>query len=72
VSSVQAGLIYATEPVFATVWALFLPGWFSGLAGIQYENEVLGGAFFLGAFAILLANVLAATQPQQSAGGSGA
>lgn len=59
VSPVQAGMIYATEPIFATLWALFLPGWFSSIGGISYANEVLGGAFFAGAALILGANVLA-------------
>jgi drug/metabolite transporter (DMT)-like permease len=72
VSSVQAGLIYATEPVFATLWALFLPGWFSKIAGIDYRNEVIGWAFCLGALAILLANVLVATHPPQRTQSGGA
>lgn len=58
VSPVQAGLIYATEPIFATLWALFLPGWFSALGGFSYGNENLGGPFFWGASLILGANVL--------------
>jgi drug/metabolite transporter (DMT)-like permease len=58
VSPVQAGLIYATEPVFATLWALFLPGWFSRLSGISYANESLGLSFVGGALAILCANAL--------------
>ena len=58
VSSTQAGLIYATEPVFATVWALFLPGWFSALAGVSYPNEQLSAGFLWGALLILAANGL--------------
>lgn len=58
VSSVQAGLIYATEPVFATVWALFLPGLFSWLGEIDYPNEVLGAGFVRGATMVLAANLL--------------
>jgi drug/metabolite transporter (DMT)-like permease len=67
VSSVQAGLIYASEPVFATVWALFLPGWYSGLSGITYANEVIGAAFGVGALAIVAANVLIALQAKPEA-----
>lgn len=59
VSPVQAGMIYATEPIFATLWALFLPGWFSAIGGISYPNEVLGGPFFIGGALILGANMLA-------------
>lgn len=58
VSPVQAGLIYATEPIFATLWALFLPQWFSTIGGISYSNEVLGAPFFWGASLILGANLL--------------
>ena len=58
VSATQAGLIYATEPIFATVWALFLPEWFSFLAGISYRNEVLTPAFLGGALLIVAANAL--------------
>ena len=58
VSPVQAGLIYATEPIFATLWALFLPAWFSGMSGISYPNEILTGPFYLGALLILGANLL--------------
>jgi drug/metabolite transporter (DMT)-like permease len=58
VSATRAGLIYATEPLFATLWALFLPGWFSQLAGISYPNEHLTTAFFTGAALILGANAL--------------
>ena len=67
VSSVQAGLIYASEPVFATVWALFLPSWYSALSGITYANEVIGGAFVVGALAIVAANVLIALQVKPDA-----
>lgn len=63
VSPVQAGLIYATEPVFATLWALFLPGWFSRLAEISYPDESLSLSFLGGALAIVAANLLITTQP---------
>lgn len=64
VTSTQAGLIYATEPVFATLWALFLPGWFSTLAGIAYANEHLTPPFYLGALLILAANAVIILAPQ--------
>ena len=64
VTSTQAGLIYATEPVFATLWALFLPGWFSALAGIAYANEHLTAPFYLGALLILAANAVIILAPQ--------
>jgi drug/metabolite transporter (DMT)-like permease len=58
VSSTQAGLIYATEPVFATLWALFLPGWFSALAGVSYPNEQFSKGFLVGALLMVAANGL--------------
>ena len=64
-------MIYASEPVFATVWALFLPGWYSALSGITYANEVIGGAFVVGALAIVVANVLIALQVKPDAAPSG-
>lgn len=69
VSPVQAGLIYATEPIFATLWALFLPGWLSTLGGPWYPNEVLGMPFFWGASLILGANLLLL---ERKPGGEGA
>ena len=64
VTSTQAGLIYATEPVFATLWALFLPGWFSALAGISYANEHLTNQFYFGAALIFFANVVIIFAPK--------
>ncbi len=68
VTSTQAGLIYATEPVFATLWALFIPGWFSALAGIAYANEHLTPAFFVGGALILAANAVIIFAPQRAPG----
>src|ERR1041385_282317 len=38
VPAVQAGLIYSLEPVFTSAYAMVLPGWISGWAGLLYEN----------------------------------
>jgi hypothetical protein len=65
VTSTQAGLIYATEPVFASAWALFLPGWFSGFAGIAYANEQLTWQLFAGGGLILVANLLLIARPDK-------
>jgi drug/metabolite transporter (DMT)-like permease len=65
VTSTQAGLIYATEPVFASAWALFLPGWFSGFAKIGYANEHLSWQLFAGGGLILIANLLLIARPDQ-------
>ncbi len=69
VTSTQAGLIYATEPVFASAWALFLPGWYSGFAGIGYANEHLSWQLFVGGGLILVANLLLIARPDQPAHG---
>ncbi len=65
VTSTQAGLIYASEPIFATLWALFLPGLFSAFAGIQYANEHLTLRFFIGGTLILAANALVVFRQNQ-------
>jgi drug/metabolite transporter (DMT)-like permease len=59
VSATEAAIIYGTEPVFASLLALFLPGWISRASGIDYPNETLtsqlmfGGALILGANLVL-------------------
>ena len=65
VTSTQAGLIYATEPVFASALALFLPGWFAGFAGIRYANERLSWQLIAGGGLILAANLLLIARPGQ-------
>lgn len=54
----EAGLIYAAEPVFASLFALFLPVWLSRFAGIDYANETATVALLTGGGLITLANVL--------------
>jgi hypothetical protein len=54
----EAGLIYAAEPVFASVFALFLPVWLSRFAGIEYANESATVTLLTGGGLITLANVL--------------
>lgn len=58
VTATEAGLIYCTEPVFAAVWALFLPGWLSRWAGIAYPNESLTSSLLIGGALITAANLL--------------
>lgn len=62
-TAVQAGLIYCVEPVFASLFALFLPGWFSGLANIQYANETVTSSMLLGGGLITAANVMIQLEP---------
>ena len=65
VTSTQAGIIYATEPVFASSWALFLPALFSKFAGISYANEILSWQLFAGGGLMLAANLLLIYRPGQ-------
>ena len=58
VPATHAGLIYCVEPVFTSLYALFLPGWFSVWAGIVYPNETLTRALLVGGGLITFANVL--------------
>ena len=58
IPSTQAGLIYAIEPLFASLFALFVPGLFSVWAGIGYPNERATWTLLLGGGLITVANVL--------------
>jgi drug/metabolite transporter (DMT)-like permease len=58
VPATHAGLIYCVEPVFTSLFALFLPGWFSAWAGIDYRNETLKTTLLVGGGLITFANVL--------------
>lgn len=65
VSATQAGLIYCVEPLFASVLALFLPAWWSRLAGIEYANEILSTGLLVGGGLITVANALIQVQPPE-------
>ncbi|MFO1499734.1 MAG: DMT family transporter [Verrucomicrobiota bacterium] len=54
----EAGLIYAAEPIFASLFALFLPGWLSAVAHVDYPNEKATSPLLLGGGLITAANVL--------------
>jgi drug/metabolite transporter (DMT)-like permease len=54
----EAALIYAAEPVFASLAALFLPAWLSAAAAIEYENERATWDLIVGGGLITLANLL--------------
>ena len=60
----EAGLIYCAEPVFASVFALFLPAWFAMLGGVTYPNEALTMRLLTGGGLITLANVLIQLRPR--------
>ncbi len=65
VTATEAGLIYCAEPVFTSVFALFLPAWFSVLAEIDYLNEQPSWNLVAGGGMILAANILIQTHPQR-------
>jgi len=57
-SASEAGVVYGAEPLFASLFSLFLPGIFSSLARIDYANEVLTSELLLGGGLVITANVL--------------
>jgi drug/metabolite transporter (DMT)-like permease len=64
ITSTEAGLIYCIEPLFASVFALFLPGIFSVWAAIDYPNEHATWSLVIGGGLITIANVLVQMGPQ--------
>jgi len=70
VTATEAGLIYCAEPLFVSVLALFLPGWFSHWSGVDYPNEQLTARLLVGGGLIMVANVLLQSrwlEPKRSA-----
>jgi drug/metabolite transporter (DMT)-like permease len=65
VSASEAGIIYATEPAFASAFALFVPGWVFKLSRISYADETLSSRLLWGGALVVSANVLLAVlQPE--------
>jgi drug/metabolite transporter (DMT)-like permease len=64
VGATVAGLIYCSEPVFASALALVLPAWLSAWSGVNYPNERLTTNLLVGGSLILVANVLAHWKPK--------
>jgi drug/metabolite transporter (DMT)-like permease len=62
-SAAEAGIIYASEPVWASLLALFLPGWMSAWGGLDYANESLTWRLVIGGCLILAANWIIQTKP---------
>lgn len=58
VTATEAGLVYCVEPVLVSVLALFLPGWLSQWAGVNYANESASLRLVAGGGLITVANVL--------------
>ena len=58
ISASHASLIYCTESLFTSVFALFLPGWLSVLAKVDYPNEHVTWRLMLGGGLITAANLV--------------
>lgn len=63
ITATEAGLIYCSEPVFASLMALFLPAWFSRWAGFDYANETLTWHLLAGGGLVTFANILIQLKP---------
>jgi drug/metabolite transporter (DMT)-like permease len=61
-SATQASLIYACEPLLASVLVLFVPLWLSRLAAVNYPNEAIGAHLLLGGGLVIAANLLVLCQ----------
>jgi len=58
ISATEAGLIYCTESLFASVFVLFVPALISALARVEYVNEHATGSLVVGGSLITLANIV--------------
>ncbi len=58
-SAVQAAVIYTLEPLFASLWAMFLPTLLAVSCAVVYSNEQLSLPLLIGGALVLIANVLA-------------
>lgn len=58
VPATEAAIIYGAEPVFASLMALFLPGFVSKHTGIDYPNEQITWQLLAGGLLVLLANLI--------------
>jgi drug/metabolite transporter (DMT)-like permease len=63
VDATTAGIIYCAEPVFTTLFALFLPALLAPLLGITYANETATRHILIGGSLITIANILIALKP---------
>jgi drug/metabolite transporter (DMT)-like permease len=63
VDATTAGIIYCAEPIFTTLFALFLPALLAPLLGITYANETATRHLLIGGSLITIANILIALKP---------
>ncbi len=57
-SAGEASVVYTLEPVFASVWAMVLPGILAEFTGIVYANETLSLTLVIGGGLIMVANAM--------------
>ncbi|MCG3147687.1 MAG: hypothetical protein PCFJNLEI_01128 [Verrucomicrobiae bacterium] len=58
ISPTHASLIYCAEPVFASLFALWLPAWLAAVGEVSYGNETLTANLWIGGSLITAANIL--------------
>jgi drug/metabolite transporter (DMT)-like permease len=63
ITATEAGLVYCAEPIFGSVFALFLPALFSAWTLITYPNETATWTLLVGGSLITAANVLIQLKP---------
>ncbi|MCE9610576.1 MAG: EamA family transporter [Chthoniobacter sp.] len=63
VDATTAGIVYCTEPIFGTIFALFLPALLAPLLGITYANEEATRHLLIGGALITVANILISLKP---------
>ncbi len=63
VSPVQASSIYTMEPIFATLWALWLPGLLGPLIGVNEPSEHFHASLLIGGALIVVGNIVGLAGP---------
>jgi drug/metabolite transporter (DMT)-like permease len=58
ISSTEAGLLYCIEPIFASLFVLFLPGFLSRGLGLDYPDEHATWSLVVGGGLITVANIV--------------
>jgi drug/metabolite transporter (DMT)-like permease len=61
ISSTEAGLIYCIEPLFASIFALFVPVLLSRWTGLDYHNEHFTWSLLVGGGLVTFANIMVLT-----------
>ena len=65
VSAVLAGIIYTLEPVFTSIYALFMPAMLSAICLVPYSNEPFTMPLLVGGLIVVMANMLALRADQE-------